>query len=130
MFSEKEVAYLKSQKLGRIATASPAGQPDVAPVTYGFDGENFTVLGFDLPSTLKYRNVKAGQARVAFVVDDLESVSPWVARGLKVHGLCEILETGGRPVMKIRPTHHWSWGIEAAGFVGGQPARRSIRHGS
>ena len=130
MFSELEIAYLKSQKIGRIATVSVDGQPDVAPVTYGFDGACFSVIGFDLPSTLKYRNVKAGQAKVAFVVDDLESVSPWVPRGIKINGVCAIDESGSRPVMKITPTHHWSWGIEQAGFVDGKPARRSVRHGA
>jgi hypothetical protein len=32
MFSDKEIDYLKSQKLARIATVSKGLQPDVAPV--------------------------------------------------------------------------------------------------
>lgn len=32
IFSEKEVEYLRSQHLTRIATSSPDGIPDVAPV--------------------------------------------------------------------------------------------------
>ena len=38
MFSEKEVAYIKSQRLARIATVSKKQQPDVAPVSFEFDG--------------------------------------------------------------------------------------------
>jgi hypothetical protein len=30
MFTEKEIAYLKSKRLARIATVSASGQPDVA----------------------------------------------------------------------------------------------------
>ena len=41
MFSEKEIAYLKSQKLARIATVSADGEPDVAPVGFTFDGQRF-----------------------------------------------------------------------------------------
>jgi len=38
MFSDKEIAYLNSQRLARIATASVEGRPDVAPVGFSFDG--------------------------------------------------------------------------------------------
>ena len=38
MFSEKEIDYLKSQKLARIATVSADGEPDVAQVGFTFDG--------------------------------------------------------------------------------------------
>jgi hypothetical protein len=51
MFSEKEIAYLKSQRLGRIATASKKSQPDVAPVGFDFDGTYFYVGGVNFPKT-------------------------------------------------------------------------------
>lgn len=48
MFSEKEIEYLKSQRLARIATAATMTssleekeesiQPDVVPVGFDFDG--------------------------------------------------------------------------------------------
>jgi pyridoxamine 5'-phosphate oxidase family protein len=37
MFSDKEIAYLQSQRLARIATVSKERQPDVAPVGFDFD---------------------------------------------------------------------------------------------
>ena len=46
-FSDEEVAYLRSQRLARIATVSPDGQPDVVPVGYQFDGTHFYVGGLD-----------------------------------------------------------------------------------
>ncbi|HYZ58617.1 MAG TPA: hypothetical protein VE544_03090 [Nitrososphaeraceae archaeon] len=52
MFSEREVEYLKSQRLAKISTVSPEGlQPDVLPVGFDFNGEYFYVSGIDLPKT-------------------------------------------------------------------------------
>ena len=54
MFSEKEMQYLKSQRVARIATASVSSekdkngfviQPDIAPVGFDFDGEYLYVGG-------------------------------------------------------------------------------------
>ncbi len=120
MFTEQEAKYMRSQRLARIATVSPDGQPDVAVVGFRFDGENFIVGGRDIRKTLKYKNVTAGNARVALVIDDLESVSPWLVRGVKVHGTAEIEERTPEPgsysgsfYMVITPEVHWSWGIES-----------------
>ena len=38
LLSGKEVVYLRSQHLARIATSSPDGIPDVAPAGFDFDG--------------------------------------------------------------------------------------------
>jgi pyridoxamine 5'-phosphate oxidase family protein len=125
MFSDAEKAYLKSQRLARIATVSATLQPDVAPVGFEFDGDIFFVSGADLKRTLKFRNVEAGNRNVSLVVDDLETVQPWKPRGIKVHGIAEILErTGqlGRGVyLAIKPTRYWSWGIEAPAMEDGKP---------
>src|SRR5262245_42533083 len=56
MFSEKEIAYLQSQRLARIATVSSDGKPDVAPVGFAFKSGRFLVGGIDLKRTLKYTN--------------------------------------------------------------------------
>lgn len=65
MFSEKEIAYLTSQRLARIATASKELQPDVAPVGFDFDGTYFYVGGVNLPTTLKYKNISRQSESVA-----------------------------------------------------------------
>ncbi|HET8577233.1 MAG TPA: PPOX class F420-dependent oxidoreductase [Methylomirabilota bacterium] len=125
MFSDREKAYLKSQRLARIATVSAGLQPDVAPVGFEFDGERFFVGGLDLKRTLKFRNVEAGNLKISLVVDDLETVQPWKPRGIKVHGHAEIVErTGqlGRGVyLAIEPERYWSWGIEGPAMVDGKP---------
>jgi pyridoxamine 5'-phosphate oxidase family protein len=55
MFSDKELSYLKTQRLARIATASRELQPDVAPVGFDFDGTYFYVSGMKLTTTLNTR---------------------------------------------------------------------------
>lgn len=62
IFSENERDYLKSQRLGRIATAAASMsssncsvQPDVVPVGFDFDGEYFYIGGMNI---LKSTNTK------------------------------------------------------------------------
>ena len=130
MFSEKEIAYLKSQRLARIATASPDGQPDVAPVGFAFDGERFFIGGIDIKRTLKYKNVKSNP-RVALVIDDLQSVDPWTPRGMKIHGKARIVQRegdlGAGEYIEIVPERYWSWGIDAPTFDQGKPVMKKVR---
>ncbi len=115
MFSPKEIEYLKTQRLARIATVSKEEQPDVAPVGFDFDGERFYVGGRNPGKTLKFKNVAGGNTLVALVVDDLESVRPWKVRGLKIHGTADFVEhegyAGSGTYLRITPTKSWSWGI-------------------
>jgi pyridoxamine 5'-phosphate oxidase family protein len=128
MFTENEIAYIHSQRLARLASVSPAGQPDVAPVGFRFDGEVFFITGFDITRTFKYKNVKAGNPLVALVIDDLASVQPWVARGVKIHGTAEIVEGSGRASLIVRPLRLWSWGIEETAFQDRRPVSRKARN--
>ncbi len=117
MFSEAEMSYLKSQHLARLATVSGQGQPTVDAVGFEFDGKRFYIGGIALPASRKYKNVAAGNQKVALIIDDLESVQPWKPRQIKVHGLAEIVERAGRfghkEYLAITPTVSWSFGIEA-----------------
>ena len=127
MFTAKEIAYIQSQPLARLATVSASNQPDVAPVGLRFDGEKFLVSGFDITRTYKYKNVQAGGARVALVIDDLVSTSPWAARGIKIHGTAVISDIDGHPTLVITPQRSWSWGVEEAAFKDGKPVSRKAR---
>jgi pyridoxamine 5'-phosphate oxidase family protein len=129
MFSEKEVGYLKSQRLARISTVSSKGQPDVVPVAYEFDGEHFWVGSGTQDiflRTRKYRNVKAGNTKVAIVIDDLESVDPWRPRQIKVYGTADVVDHEGQfgpgKYLRISPGVSWSMGISApvAGYSDAQ----------
>jgi pyridoxamine 5'-phosphate oxidase family protein len=89
-FSNPQINYLKSQRLGRLATLRPDGTLQNNPVGFTFDEANGTIEigGFNMGGSQKYRNVVAnGQA--AFVVDDLESVDPWKPRMVEIRGTAE-----------------------------------------
>ncbi len=121
MFSEFEVQYLKSQRLARIATVSSKGQPDVVPVAFEFDGKYFYVGSHSqdiFHQTLKYKNVKNGNKRVALTIDDLESIDPWRPRALKVYGTAEVVDHQGKfgpgEYLRIAPKISWSFGLKGA----------------
>jgi pyridoxamine 5'-phosphate oxidase family protein len=124
MFTEKEIAYINSQHLARLATVSKSMQTDVAPVGFKFDGETFFITGFDITRTFKYKNVKAGNELVSLVIDDLASLQPWQARGIKIHGRAEIIEANGRASLIVHPQRLWSWGVDGAAFKDGKPVSR------
>src|SRR5260370_550350 len=72
----------------------------------------------------------ADNGQVAFVVDDIASVDPWVGRGFEGRGTAEAL-TGQTPaspymspeVIRIHPRRIISWGM---GQDGSESSRRTI----
>ncbi len=130
-FTEEEISYLQSQRLARIATVSPDGQPDAAPVGYEFDGARFFIGGIDPARTRKFRNVQAGNDKVALVIDDLASTDPWTPRFLRVYGTAELIERPGRfgpdMYMRITPAISWSWNLDGRPFSHGQDDRFAPR---
>ncbi len=115
MFTDYEIEYLKSQPLARLATVSTTGQPDVTPVGFEFDGVYFYIGGRNPVDTRKHKNVRAGNTRVALVVDDLASVNPWNPRGIRIYGEAQLVQREGRfgpgEYMRITPTLSWSWNL-------------------
>lgn len=120
-FSDEEIAYLRSQRLARIATVGGDGQPDVAPVGFEFDGTHLYVGGIDPARTRKFRNVQAGNPKVALVIDDLPSADPWTPRYLRIYGEAELVERQGQfgsaAYMRITPTLSWSFNLEGLPFT-------------
>jgi pyridoxamine 5'-phosphate oxidase family protein len=119
-FNDQEEAYLRSQRLARIATISDIGQPDVAPVGFEFDGSDFFIGGMDLLTTRKYLNVRDGSDKVALVIDDLASVDPWSPRFVRVYGMAHPVHregtTGTGTYLQIIPTVSWSWNLDGRTF--------------
>ena len=121
VFSEKEREYLLSGvRLGRLATVGSDGTPHVVPTgfRYNTDHDTIDVGGHDCATRKKYRNVLR-HPKVAFVIDDLASVSPWRVRGIEIRGQAEILDTGGTELgpgfapemFRITPQRIVSWGL-------------------
>jgi pyridoxamine 5'-phosphate oxidase family protein len=126
VFSPAEVAYLRSQRLGRLATVASDGQPHVVPVGFRYNAASDTIEfgghgGF--AKRKKYRDI-ARNPRVAFVIDDLASINPWKVRGIEIRGRAEIVPTGGTELgpgfdpemVRITPQRIISWGVEGSAF--------------
>ncbi|MDT9698947.1 PPOX class F420-dependent oxidoreductase [Streptomyces sp. P17] len=118
-FSEAERVYLKSQRLGRLATVDPNGQPQANPVGF-FPQDDGTILvgGRAMGTTKKWRNLQKNP-KVSLVVDDQVSVRPWKVRGVEIRGEAELLtgpnELGphfSEETIRIRPRWIHSWGLE------------------
>jgi pyridoxamine 5'-phosphate oxidase family protein len=121
VFTPVEIAYLQSQRLGRLATVGPDGQPHVVPVGFRYNPELDTIDigGHDFAKRKKFRDVQRNP-RVAFVIDDIRSVNPWLVRGIEIRGEAQVVETGGKDIMpgfdpemfRIRPKRIASWGLD------------------
>jgi pyridoxamine 5'-phosphate oxidase family protein len=119
-FTSAELAYLATQRLGRLATVQPNGTLQVSPVGFRYNSSAGTIDigGFNMASSRKFRNV-ADNGRVAFVVDDLASIDPWRVRCLEIRGDAEAITapadsaagTGG-PIIRIHPRRIISFGID------------------
>jgi len=108
-FTNREVEFLKGQRLGRLATVSAGGQPHVVPVAYEFDGKFIYFGGFNLADSIKFRNMQENP-KVAFVVDDLVSVKPWNPRGVEIRGVAETVQRDDSLNIRITPVAKVSWG--------------------
>ena len=117
MFSPTESAFIRSQRLLRIGTASPDGRPDVAPVGFDFDGDYFYISGMRNKETLKYKHTKENPL-ASLALDDLASVQPWRPRGIKILGDVDFVVrqgyAGEKEYLRIKPRRVHSWGLEPA----------------
>ena len=120
-FTAIELGYLRSQRLGRLATVDASCAPQNNPVGFTIDEASGAVLigGLALAKTRKFRNVQRTPS-VALVVDDLASVDPWQVRGVEIRGSAETLVDVDPPMRGmsrelIRITPRWigSWGLKA-----------------
>ena len=136
-FTPKEIAYLQSQPLCRIATADAKGQPHVTPVGFRFneDTGTFDIAGhFGFSKRKKWRDAEQNP-QVALVFDDIESYEPWKVRGIEIRGVVELRQTGGESVIPgagpemfhITPKRIISWGLEGDAY--GPPHARTVNEG-
>jgi pyridoxamine 5'-phosphate oxidase family protein len=122
--TDHELAFIKEQRIGRLATASPTGAPDVAPALaiYRRSLGVFLFVGQGIERTRRYNNARRNpQASVVF---DALSWEPYELRGVKVAGSISVhladdeinLGTMGIPLLVLRPERKWSWGLEEKAF--------------
>jgi pyridoxamine 5'-phosphate oxidase family protein len=118
-FTPAEIAYLQSQRLGRLATVDAKGDLHVVPVGFRYNPEQDTIDigGHDIVPTKKYRDA-IRHGRVAFVVDDV--LPPWRPRLIEIRGTVQGLPEGGKQIvqdfspaiLRITPTYIVSIGID------------------
>ncbi len=120
VFTHGELAYLASQRLGRLATVQPNGTIQNNPVGFYYNPElqSIDIGGRDMASSQKYKNV-ADNAHAAFVVDDIASIDPWRVRCLEIRGRAEAIaeptdSTVPFPsaIIRIHPRRIISFGID------------------
>jgi len=117
-FTAEEIAYLQSQRLGRLATVNEKGDLHVVPVGFRYNPEHDTIDigGHNIVPTRKYREALR-HGRVAFVVDDV--LPPWTPRFVEVRGTVQAVAEGGKEIVKdfapdilrITPTYIVSIGV-------------------
>jgi pyridoxamine 5'-phosphate oxidase family protein len=112
VFSDAEIQYLGSQRLGRLATVGHDGMPHVVPVAFRYNPEADTIDigGHNFAKRKKFRDVQR-MGMAALVVDDV--LPPWQPRAVEVRGPAATLDTGGKAIMEGSTTR--SFGSRPAG---------------
>ena len=144
--TEAEVAFVRTQRAARLATADADGNPHVIPVCYAFDGTHFYTPLDEKPKRVaesKLRRVRNIEARpeVALVIDQYDD--DWSHLGYVLvqgraqllppeetthaHALALLRERYSQyrtmalekyPVIVITPHHVTSWGPAIANLNG------------
>jgi pyridoxamine 5'-phosphate oxidase family protein len=119
VFTDDELEYLAHQRLGRIATVGPQGQPHVVPTSFRYNAEHdaIDVGGLRMSQTKKLRDVQR-TGRASIVVDDV--LPPWQPRMIEIRGTATVVPDGGKAlnerfddtIVRIRPTRIIAFGID------------------
>ena len=128
-FTDKEMAYLRVQRIGRLATVDSKGRPHVVPTGFNLDTDKgvLEIGAHDLPDRGQKRlymiHIRANPY-VAFVVDDLVTEPTWAPRGVSVRGPAQIHPKGGErlapgfgPIwVEVIPESISAWGIDTSAY--------------
>ncbi len=129
-FTEKEIEYLNSQRLGRMATINKKGEPHVVPVGFRYNPEadSIEIGGHNFGNSVKYKQA-VNNKKIAFVVDDV--LPPWEPRGIEIRGEAEPITSSGDKItpgfddamIRIRSERIVGWGLDTDAF---HPHARSV----
>jgi pyridoxamine 5'-phosphate oxidase family protein len=122
IFTNAEIEYMQSQRLGRLATVNAAGEPHVVPVTFRHNAEldAIDIGGHGMSGSKKFRDI-LHNSNAAFVIDDV--LPPWQPRFLEIRGRAEQVSAGGEKfglgfapeMIRIFPRRIISFGLSAGG---------------
>src|SRR5215469_13328471 len=123
-FMDMELEYVKTQRLGRLATINNQGAPQIAPVTYLYNAELDTIDigGLYNAESQKFRNV-ARNGLASFVIDDV--LPPFQPRGIEIRGHAEALPDGGQSIspnfspalIRLTPERIISWNLTTGDYA-------------
>ncbi|HZK74506.1 MAG TPA: pyridoxamine 5'-phosphate oxidase family protein [Clostridia bacterium] len=99
LFTPSELEFLRSQRIGRLATVGSSGWPHAVPVMYALDDDG--AFEFDVDG-VKLRNLST-EPRAALVID---AMGP--KRGVAVQGLAELIAPARA---RLTPARKFSWGL-------------------
>ena len=99
MLTAAELEFLRSQRIGRLASIGPSGWPHVVPVMYTMNDDGS--LDFDVDG-VKLRNLSS-ESRAAMVVD---AMGP--RRGVAMQGRVQLI---GPERARLQPTRKFAWGL-------------------
>ncbi len=122
--TEREIAYLTGQGLGRIATVDAHGRPRLVATGFNIHPERGTIElgGFDIGATKRVEDIRANP-HVSLIVDDVDlSSGTWHVRGVEIRGTA-VYHPAGTPStlarnvskggwMELTPDYVRSWGLE------------------
>jgi pyridoxamine 5'-phosphate oxidase family protein len=126
VFTDHEIEYLRSQRLGRLATIGPDGDPHVVPVGFRYNAakDSIDIGGHNFAARRKYRDMQR-DSRVAFVVDDV--LPPWRPRMIEIRGTVEfgnvgktIMQGFDDEMIHLHPRRIVSFGIDSDQRVAGR----------
>lgn len=118
--SDTHLAYLATQRLGRLATVDPDGRPQNNPVGFRYNPVLGTIDigGRNMGHSRKFRNL-ATNPHVALVIDDIASYQPWKVRCVEIRGTAEALADQpanvpgfSEEIIRIHPTRIIAFGLD------------------
>ena len=123
VLTDAEIAYLTSQRLGRIATVDARGRPRLVATGFSVNAERGTIElgGFNLAVTWRVNDIRTNP-HVSLIVDDIDDAAGrWTVRGVEIRGTAVFHAAGtpsavaghasGHGWMEITPTTIRSWGL-------------------
>ena len=136
LFTDAELTYLGTHRLGRLATVGGTGTPHVVPTLYHFDTESGSFRIGQGPlkgrgqQRLYVRHV-AANSKAAFVVDDMLTEPTYTPRGISVKGTAVVHTEGGEAFgpefgpqwLEVIPEWVASWGIDTDSYEPAVPRK-------
>jgi pyridoxamine 5'-phosphate oxidase family protein len=119
--TEPEIAWMTSQRTGRLATVDAHGKPQNNPVSAFYNAilGTIDIGGHNMASSRKFRNAQLPNAYAALVVDEIIDNNPGSIRLLEIRGPIEAIShpdyttaNVDGSILRLTVDRVVSWGLE------------------